>query len=205
MKRRNVLALLASGTVAAVALAVGKFFPSTNAQQSETAIIPSSSPQSGVNPIVAENASFGTTGWMIPAGAEATIQIQAYVSARSVAPGQSLTFYVSTQKEGTTYVLGIYRLGWYQGTGGRLMTSVQLTGKAQGYHDSKTVQLVNCPSAFHDPATGLVEARWQPSYTLTSRMIGRRESTWSNVLTNMGNKPTRLSMFWAMIPLHILL
>jgi hypothetical protein len=167
MKRRNVLALLASGAVAAVALAVGKFFPSSNAQQSETAAIPSSTPQSGVNPIVAENAAFGTTGWMIPAGAEATIQIQAYASARSVAPGQSLTFFVSTQVEGTSYLLGIYRLGWYQGTGGRLMTSVQLTGHAQGYYDTSSNKLVNCPSAFHDPVTGLVEAQWQPSYTLT--------------------------------------
>src|SRR5215469_5085558 len=108
MKRRNVLALLASGTVAAVALAIGKFFPSSNVQQSETAALPSSTPPSGVNPIVAENAAFGTTGWMIPSGAEATIQIQAYVSARSVAPGQSLTFFVSTQEDGTSYVMGIY-------------------------------------------------------------------------------------------------
>jgi hypothetical protein len=167
MRRRNVLVLLASGTVAAVALAVGKFFPSINAQQSASPAIPTSSPQPGVNPIVTENASFGTTGWMIPSGAEATTEIQAYVSARSVAPGQTLTFYISTQEDGTSYILGIYRLGWYQGTGGRLMTSAQLTGKAQGYYDATTFQLVNCPSAFHDPATGLVEARWQPSYRLT--------------------------------------
>ena len=36
-------------------------------------------------------------------------------------------------EEGISYTLAIYRLGWYQGTGGRLMSSVQLTGKAQGY------------------------------------------------------------------------
>ena len=167
MKRRNVLALLASGAVAAVALAVGKFFPSSNTQSPETATIPAATSQSGANPIVAENTSFGTTGWQIPLGAEATTEIQAYASARSVAPGQSLTIYVSTQKEGTSYTLAIYRLGWYQGTGGRLMSSVQLTGRAQGYYVGSTFQLVNCPTAFHDPATGLVEARWQPSYTLT--------------------------------------
>jgi hypothetical protein len=167
MKRRNVLALLASGIVAAVALAAGKFFPSSNTQPSGTAAIPTATSQSGANPIVAENTAFGTTGWQIPPGAEATTEIQAYASARSVAPGQSLTIYVSTQKEGTSYALAIYRLGWYQGTGGRLMSSVQLTGKAQGYYVGSTSQLVNCPTAFHDPATGLVEARWQPSYTLT--------------------------------------
>jgi hypothetical protein len=167
MKRRNVLALLASGTVAAVALAVGKFFPSANTQQPATETITPSTTPLGANPIVAENGAFGTTGWQIPPGAEATTQIQAYASARSVAPGQSLTIYVSTQVEGTTFTLGIFRLGWYQGTGGRLMTSVQLTGKAQGYYVTSTSQLVNCPTALIDPATGLVEARWQPSYTLT--------------------------------------
>jgi len=167
MKRRNVLVLLASGTVAAVALAVGKLFPSSNTQQSGTTAIPSATSQPAVNPIVAENASFGTTGWRIPTGAEATTEIQAYVNARSVAPGQSLTIYVSTQKEGTSYTLAIYRLGWYQGTGGRLMSSVQLTGMAQGYFVASTFQSVNCPTAYHDPATGLIEARWQPSYTLT--------------------------------------
>ncbi|HYB02337.1 MAG TPA: N,N-dimethylformamidase beta subunit family domain-containing protein, partial [Ktedonobacteraceae bacterium] len=76
-------------------------------------------------------------------------------------------FYVSTQTEGTSYTLAIYRLGWYQGTGGRLMSSVQLTGKAQGYYVGSTFELVNCPTAFQDPSTGLVEARWQPSYMLT--------------------------------------
>jgi hypothetical protein len=166
MKRRNVLVLLASGTVAAAALAVGKFFPSSNAQQSETPAIPSSTPLPEENPIVAENALFGTTGWMIPSGAEATTEIQVYAGARSVTPGETLTFYVSTKEEGTSYVLGIYRMGWYHGTGGRLMTTVQLIGKAQGYYDASNFQLVNCPSAFQDPLTGLVEARWQPSYTL---------------------------------------
>ncbi len=167
MKRRKVLVLLASGIGAGVALAVAKYFPSSDEQQSGTPAISPSSPLPGNNPIVAENALFGTIGWMIPRGAEATTEIQAYVSARSVAPGQSLTFYVSTQEEGTPYELAIFRMGWYQGAGGRLMTSVQLTGQAQGYYDAKTFQLVNCPSAFHDPVTGLVEARWRPSYTLT--------------------------------------
>ena len=112
MKRRNVIVLLASGTVAVAALAVGKLFPSSNTQQSGTGAIPTAPVQPEVNPIVAENASFGTTGWQIPTGAEATTEIQAYVSARSITRGQSLNVYVSTQKEGTSYTLAIYRLGW---------------------------------------------------------------------------------------------
>lgn len=165
MKRRNFLVLLASGVGGAVALAVAKYFPSSDAQSPRTAATQAA--PTANNPIVAENALFGTAGWQIQPGHEATIEIQAYASARSVAPGQGLTFYVSTLEDTIPYTLAIYRLGWYQGTGGRLMHSVALTGQAQGYFDANLFNLVNCPTAFIDPSTGLVEARWKPSYTLT--------------------------------------
>ncbi len=120
------------------------------------------------NPIIHENSQSGTTDWKIPDGKEASTQIQAYASMRSVAPGQSLTFYVSTQKAGTHYTLDIFRIGWYQGTGGRLLMSVNnLIGQAQGYFDTATTKLVKCTSCFVDRKTGLVEARWHSSYTLT--------------------------------------
>jgi len=119
------------------------------------------------NPIVLENAHLGTNSWKIPSGKEATTQIQAYASATSVLPGQQLTFYVSTQEEGTSYSIDIYRLGWYQGYGGRLMTSVpSQTAHAQGYYDSAIQRLVDCTSCHVDPKIGLVEANWHPSYTL---------------------------------------
>src|SRR5256714_2176999 len=87
-----------------------------NAVDSRTPII-----SNGV--IVSENAHLGTKSWQIPTGKEASTQIQAYASATSVLPGQKLTFYVSTQSEGTVYSVNIYRLGWYQGYGGRTMSS----------------------------------------------------------------------------------
>ena len=120
------------------------------------------------NPIILENAHLGTESWEIPAGKASSTQIQAYASATSVLPGQKLTFYVSTQVEGTAYSIDIYRLGWYGGSGGRLMTSVGYrTGHAQGFYDSVNHILVNCHSCYVDPKTGLVEAKWQPSYTLS--------------------------------------
>ena len=120
------------------------------------------------NVIVRENALAGTTGWMIPANEEATTEIQAYASATSVLPGQKMTFYVSTQKEGTLYSIGIYRLGWYEGLGGRLeVLQSNLIGHAQGYYDPAQYKLVGCNSCHVDAQTGLVEANWQPSYTLT--------------------------------------
>ncbi len=119
------------------------------------------------NVIVLENAHQGTNSWQIPRGKEATIQIQAYASATSVLPGQKLTFYVSTQKEGILYSVDIYRLGWYEGYGGRLMASEGYqTGHAQGYYAVNS-RLVGCTSCHVDTTTGLVEANWQPSYILT--------------------------------------
>ena len=120
------------------------------------------------NPIVRENALTGTSDWQIPHGKGATIQIQAYASATSILPGQKLTFYVSTQMEGTSYSIGFYRLGWYRGFGGRLMAlQANQIGHAQGYYDETNHSLVSCSSCRVDTQTGLVEANWQPSYTLT--------------------------------------
>jgi N,N-dimethylformamidase beta subunit-like, C-terminal len=120
------------------------------------------------NVIVNENYHIGTTSWQIPVTQGATTQIQAYASASSVTPGQQLTFYVSTQLEGTSYSIDFYRLGWYGGLGGRFMGErANQTGHAQGYYDQSAGRLVNCHSCLVDTRTGLVEAHWQPSYTLT--------------------------------------
>ncbi len=119
------------------------------------------------NIIVIENAHQGTNQWQIDPGKEASIEIQAYANAVSVQEGQTLTFYVSTQKAGTPYSIDVYRLGWYGGTGGRLMSTLgRFVGQAQGYYDANTHQLVGCLSCLVDKKTGLVEAKWQPSLTI---------------------------------------
>ncbi len=120
------------------------------------------------NVIMRENTYPGTSSWKIRGGKDASTQIQAYAGATSVAAGQSLTFYVSTQSEGTSYSIAIYRLGWYEGLGGRLMLWLGgLTGHAQGYYDIVHHRLVNCKSCQIDVKTGHVEANWQPSYSVT--------------------------------------
>ena len=125
-------------------------------------------PASTGNVIQQENALQGTAGWKIPADEIATTQIQAYTSATSVQPGQKLTFYVSTQVDGTPYSIGIYRLGWYTGLGGRLkLLLAHQTGHAQGYYDDVLHRLVDCSSCYVNKQLGLIEANWQPSYTLT--------------------------------------
>src|SRR5256885_1978816 len=81
-------------------------------------------------------------------------QIKGYASATSVNLGETITFYV-TVTPAQQYTMDVYRMGWYQGLGGRLMQSV---GPLQG-----VVQPV-CPA---DASTGLIECNWTASYTLT--------------------------------------
>ena len=158
--RATVLFILAAAVLTALLFR-------SSLQASGTGIGYSQTPVTSNNLIVAENARPGTNYWQIPGGKEATIEIQAYASATSVSSGQKLIFYVSTQYEGTAYSIDIYRLGWYAGYGGRLMTSVLYqTGHARGYYDLANHRLVNCNSCHVDPKAGLVEANWQPSYTL---------------------------------------
>lgn len=117
------------------------------------------------NPIITENQNIGTTAWQIttPGGTH----VQAYVSASSCNPGDSINIYASVNF-GSTFDIYVYRLGWYQGNGARLMTHVAgLTSVDQGHFDSGTLTLVNCPTAFVDATTGLCEARWASSYTLS--------------------------------------
>src|SRR5205823_5481873 len=110
------------------------------------------------SPIVLENQQPGSMGWsMWPAGKpedDAGKQIKGYASATSVNLGASITFYV-TVNPAQQYTMDVYRMGWYQGQGGRLMQSI---GPLQG------VAQPACPA---DANTGLIECDWTASYTLS--------------------------------------
>jgi hypothetical protein len=114
-----------------------------------------------------ENQRLGTSNWRISDAQAAGDEIQGYAGAPSTSGGQTLTFYVSVQSPGTRYTAVIYRLGWYGGAGGRLMTVLAATGVAQGYFDETTRRLYACARCRFDAATGLLEANWQPSFSLT--------------------------------------
>lgn len=81
--------------------------------------------------------------------------IRGYASDTSVNKGESVSFFVSTAQP--TYTLDVYRMGWYGGAGSTLITSVpSLPGQNQ-------------PVPAPDPATGLIAANWQVSYTLQTQ------------------------------------
>ena len=118
------------------------------------------------NPIIIENQQPGTSAWYIQGntGSDSVGQIKAYTSATSVNKGQSITFYVSVNPA-QTYTIDVYRLGWYQGLGGRLMQHISpLNGTQQP----------TCPT---DSTTGMIACNWAPGYTLThSKPRGRAAS-----------------------------
>lgn len=106
-----------------------------------------------VNPIITENNLPGSTGWDITNAADDTMrQIKGYASATSVNKGDALNFYVSVSPS-QNYTMEIYRIGWYNGTGGRL---VQTVGPL-----SATPQVVPAPDAL-----GMVACNWPVAYTL---------------------------------------
>ena len=111
------------------------------------------------NPIVIENQQAGTNQWQIPTGGvgtDAVGQVKGYASTVSVNKGENITFYVSVNPV-QTYTIDVFRMGWYQGLGGRLMQHIgPLSGLPQP----------TCPT---DSTTGMIECHWAPAYTLTTQ------------------------------------
>ena len=104
------------------------------------------------NGIVTENQNSGTTNWKITN--QTSNQIAGYASATSVNQGGSIDIYVSLATPGQ-FTIDVYRLGYYQGNGGRFMTT---SGSLSG------ITQPDC--TITDPATNLVECNWSTSYTL---------------------------------------
>jgi Domain of unknown function (DUF4082) len=125
----------------------------TDVQNTFETIFSSGTTVEAFNPIVLENQKPGTTAWEIPSTSQATTQIAGYGDATSINKGQAINLKISLEQAGQ-YQIDVYRLGYYGGTGGRLVTSVTgLNGVVQG--DPTT-----------DPNTRLVEYNWNTSYTL---------------------------------------
>ncbi|MFZ2653003.1 MAG: N,N-dimethylformamidase beta subunit family domain-containing protein [Burkholderiaceae bacterium] len=104
-----------------------------------------------MNPIVAENARVGTSNWRLDQPATAR-EIEGYASATSVHRGEVIRLYVNTGAP--TFVLEVFRMGWYQGLGARrVLGPVVVRG---------TRQLM--PAM--DPATGLVDCAWVNPFAL---------------------------------------
>jgi hypothetical protein len=103
--------------------------------------------------VKAENARPGSSGWALHHAA-AHGEVEGYADHVSVNAGEAVTLYVSTAAP--TFRVEAYRMGWYNGLGGRLVwQSADLAGFVQA---RPTVT----------PVTNMVEARWLPSVTVTT-------------------------------------
>jgi hypothetical protein len=99
----------------------------------------------------AENAKPGTSQWQITQSASSN-ELAGFASRTSVNHGSAITLYVNTDQP--TFILDVYRMGWYQGLGAhRYLHAAGLPGIQQ-------------PPPRVDPQTRMVYCVWQPSYTL---------------------------------------
>ena len=125
------------------------------------------------NPIVIENQQPGSAAWDLDTskvGTDTIGQIKGYASAASINKGENITFYVSTNPA-QTYTIDVYRVGWYQGLGGRLMQHI---GPLNG------ITQPTCPM---DATTGMIECQWAPAYTLTT-LSSWTSGVYLSILTN---------------------
>ncbi|HXW58612.1 MAG TPA: N,N-dimethylformamidase beta subunit family domain-containing protein [Solirubrobacteraceae bacterium] len=111
-------------------------------------------PTTGSPPTVAaENRARGTGAWRLAGppkliGGAARGAIAGYVAEQAIAPGETERVYVNAP--GALYVdVRVYRMGWYRGTGGRLVL------------ESGRLAAVRQPPCAHRDRTGLTECDWK--------------------------------------------
>ena len=101
--------------------------------------------------IALENQKPGTMNWLLTSPAQ-NREIEGYASLTSVNRGGQINLLVNTTN--LTYLLEVFRIGWYGGTGAR-----ELLGPAT---NSGCIQ----PMPARDPDTGLIECNWTNPFTL---------------------------------------
>ncbi|MBS0177179.1 MAG: hypothetical protein JSR20_00290 [Nitrospira sp.] len=109
-------------------------------------------PAHATSPITLENDRPGQSDWVLTDPAEH--EVEGYASATSINRGEPLRFYIHSTDP--TVRVAIYRMGWYGGSGARLMRG------------GITIPGVRQPMPTADPVTGLIECDWQVSYTLST-------------------------------------
>lgn len=97
--------------------------------------------------VVEENSKAGTTDWLLKGVGDHVVE--GFVDKVSAAAGDKVTLYANTQSRRLD--VSLYRLGWYQGKGARLVESL---GSVEG---------VRQRPAGISAGTNMVECRWSPT------------------------------------------
>lgn len=109
--------------------------------------------------VAQENRAAGTTAWRLPGpatllGGERRGSVEGYVSSQAVSPGQLQRIYVNAP--GAHQVtIAVYRMGWYGGSGGRLVLR------------SDPLPVVAQPPCSRRASTGLTECDWHATLSFT--------------------------------------
>ena len=110
------------------------------------------SPAAAQNPVAAENARPGTTDWDFtptPGGV-----VEGYSSETSAPPGGTFHLHVKAgNRPGDRYRVNVYRLGWYGGSGGRLVGCLPSCATDKPYTAQPAAPAPNAK-------TGIVRAGW---------------------------------------------
>jgi hypothetical protein len=112
-----------------------------------------SSCSSPANAIVAENCNVGTTGWQV--GGLGDLTIQGFATDISVNVGQTISFKITTPAK--SYHIDIYRMGYYGGTGGRYITTVQPSAQLP---QAQPACLTDSSTRLYDCGNWGVSASW---------------------------------------------
>ncbi len=105
-----------------------------------------------LNPVQVENRRPGTTAWRLAPAPRGVVD--AYTSQVSARPGDTVDLHVATSPA-ATYRVEVYRLGWYGGSGGRLVACIPACDSARRGATG------GAPRS--DAATGLLRASWPGS------------------------------------------
>ena len=101
--------------------------------------------------LIEENAKPGTNNWVVT-GIQTPHAIEGYASRVSAVPGDELVLFVSTIA--AAFHVEAYRMGYYQGLGGRLIET------------SDTVAGAQQPPAALTPIVNTISCPWAPSLTM---------------------------------------
>lgn len=114
------------------------------------------------NPVYCENQNPGSTAWQLNGSStyDATV-LGGYASSPSVALGEEISFYVRAPGP---YTIRIFRLGYYQGSGGRLLDEISETEgqsqpKCRWLQSGTANEYYSCDN-WSDPVSYTVNSSW---------------------------------------------
>ena len=165
------------------------------------AALPASVASDTTDPIRAENMRSGTTAWEAPDGDG--VAIDGYASEVSALPGETLHLHVST-RPAAPYHVEVYRLGWYGGSGARLLACIPVgcsafeEGKPRRGGTPGTGGLVKADWPVTDQIT--VPADWTSGYLMV-RFLRESGQAWTTYVI-LREPPAHHSMILVQVPVN---